>query len=184
MKQNKFFYMIVMLLCSVSMMAQEKVLTGTVTELLDNGSTEPIIGANVVLVNNQNRYVKGAVTDIDGNYMLQVPADAKNLKVRATYIGMKAKTVNYTGQTQIDFKLETETVLQEVVNTTPHTAMQIVLHQNLIIFFIVYYFLSLLAYSSLANRRMQSMFKLGVQVLRSASLRALVRVSIGCESLI
>ena len=72
--KNKITILIAMLLCSMSMMAQEKVLTGTVTELLDNGSTEPIIGANVVLVNNQNRYVKGAVTDIDGNYMLQLPA--------------------------------------------------------------------------------------------------------------
>ena len=117
MKQNKFFYMIVMLLCSVSMMAQEKVITGTVTEVLDNGTKDPIIGANVVLVNNQNRYIKGAVTDIDGNYYLQVPADAKNLKVRATYIGMKPKTVNYNGQTEINFELENEAVLQEVVVT-------------------------------------------------------------------
>ena len=116
--KNKYFSIIILsLLCSMSMMAQEKVLTGTVTELLDGGGEEPIIGANVVLVNSQNRYVKGAVTDIDGNYILQVPADAKNLKVRATYIGMKAKTVNYTGQTQIDFKLENEAMLQEVTVT-------------------------------------------------------------------
>ncbi len=117
MKQNKFLYIIVMLLCSVSMTAQEKVITGTVTEVLENGTKDPIIGANVVLVNNQNRYIKGAVTDIDGNYYLQVPADAKNLKVRATYIGMKPKTVNYTGQTEIHFELENEAVLQEVVVT-------------------------------------------------------------------
>jgi TonB-linked SusC/RagA family outer membrane protein len=108
---------IIMLLCSVSMMAQEKVITGQVTEKLENGTEDPIIGANVVLVNSQNRYIKGAVTDIDGNYVLQVPADAKNIKVRATYIGMKPKTVNYTGQTQIDFSLESEAVLQEVVVT-------------------------------------------------------------------
>ena len=117
MKQNRIFVFLVMLLCSVSMMAQEKVITGKVTEALDNGMEDPIIGANVVLVNSQNRYVKGVVTDIDGNYYLQVPADSKNLKVRATYIGMKAKTVNYTGQTQIDFKLENETTLQEVTVT-------------------------------------------------------------------
>ena len=117
MNQNRIFVFLLSLLCSVSMMAQEKVITGKVTEALDNGMEDPIIGANVVLVNSQNRYVKGAVTDIDGNYYLQVPADSKNLKVRATYIGMKAKTVNYTGQTQIDFKLENETTLQEVTVT-------------------------------------------------------------------
>ena len=113
----QLFMFIIMLLCSVSMMAQEKVITGQVTEKLENGTEDPIIGANVVLVNSQNRYIKGAVTDIDGNYVLQVPADAKNIKVRATYIGMKPKTVNYTGQTQIDFSLESEAVLQEVVVT-------------------------------------------------------------------
>lgn len=106
-----------MLTCSLGMEAQEKVITGKVTEKLDNGTEDPIIGANVVLVNNQNRYIKGAVTDIDGNYVLQVPADAKNIKVRATYIGMKAKTVNYNGQTEIDFSLESEAMLQEVTVT-------------------------------------------------------------------
>ncbi len=106
-----------MLLCSIGMMAQERVLTGKVTEKLDNGTLDPIIGANVVLVNNQNRYIKGAVTDIDGNYMLQVPADAKNLKVRATYIGMKTVTINYNGQTEIDFAMESESVLEEVTVT-------------------------------------------------------------------
>ncbi len=116
-KIKQLFMFIIMLLCSVSMMAQEKVITGQVTEKLENGTEDPIIGANVVLVNSQNRYIKGAVTDIDGNYVLQVPADAKNIKVRATYIGMKPKTVNYTGQTQIDFSLESEAVLQEVVVT-------------------------------------------------------------------
>ena len=117
MKQKKIFIFLITLLCSMGMMAQEKVITGKVTETLDNGMEEPIIGANVVLVNNQNRYIKGVVTDIDGNYYLQVPADSKNLKVRATYIGMKAQTVNYNGQTQIDFKLVNETTLQEVTVT-------------------------------------------------------------------
>ena len=119
--KNKIAIFIATLLCSVSMMAQEKVLTGTVTELLDNGVADPIIGANVVLVNNQNRYIKGAVTDIDGNYMLQVPSDAKNLKVRATYIGMKTVTVNYNGQTELNFSLESEAMLEEVTVTEEET---------------------------------------------------------------
>ena len=117
MKQNKSFIILLMLLCSMAAMAQEKVLTGKVTEKLDNGTEDPIIGANVVLVNNQNRYIQGAVTDIDGNYMLQVPSDAKNLKVRATYIGMKTVTVNYNGQTELNFTLESEAMLEEVTVT-------------------------------------------------------------------
>ena len=93
--------------------AQTKVITGKVTEVL-GGSKEPIMGANVVLVNNQGRYVKGAVTDFDGNYNLQVPADSKNLKIRVSYIGMKTITVNYTGQTHQNFSMEGATTIQEV----------------------------------------------------------------------
>ncbi len=115
--KKQIYIIFIMLLSAAGMMAQEHVLTGKVTEKLDNGTQDPIIGANVVLVNNQNRYIKGAVTDIDGNYMIQVPSDAKNLKVRATYIGMKAVTVNYTGQTEINFEMESEAVLQEVTVT-------------------------------------------------------------------
>ena len=78
------------------------------------GSKEPIMGANVVLVNSQNRYIKGSVTDMDGNYNLSVPADSKNLRVKVSYIGMKAQTVKYTGQTHLDFTLENQATLQEI----------------------------------------------------------------------
>jgi TonB-linked SusC/RagA family outer membrane protein len=87
--------------------------TGTVTEMF-GGSREPVMGANVVLVNQQNRYVKGAVTDINGQYRLQVPKDAKNLRIQASYIGMKTQSVKYTGQTTQNFNLENQTTLKEV----------------------------------------------------------------------
>ncbi len=105
-----------MLLCSVSIMAQNRVITGRVTEKFGEG-VEPIMGANVVLVNNQNRYVKGAVTDLDGNFNLQVPENSKNLRLRVSYIGMKTQTVKYTGQTHMNFTLESATALQEVTVT-------------------------------------------------------------------
>jgi len=114
--KQKIYTIIVMLLCSVSMMAQNKVITGKVTETF-GGAKEPIMGANVVLVNSQGRYVKGAVTDFDGNYSLQVPADTKNLKVRVSYIGMKTVTVNYTGQATQNFSLESATTVKEVTVT-------------------------------------------------------------------
>lgn len=88
-------------------------LTGTVSEMF-GGSREPVMGANVVLVNQQNRYVKGAVTDMNGNYNLQVPADAKNLRVQVSYIGMKTQSVKYTGQTHLNFTLESQATIREV----------------------------------------------------------------------
>ncbi len=105
-----------MLLCSVSMMAQNHVISGKVTEKFGD-SVEPIMGANVVLVNSQNRYVKGTTTDMDGNYNLQVPDNAKNLKIRVSYIGMKPQTVAYTGQTHLNFNMESSTTIKEVTIT-------------------------------------------------------------------
>lgn len=96
--------------------AAQQVITGNVTDAKFN---EPIIGANVVLVNTQNRYVKGVTTDMDGNYSLQVPADAKNLSLQVSFIGMKTIKVKYTGQTKADFQLkdDTKTELGEVTVT-------------------------------------------------------------------
>jgi len=96
--------------------ATAQTITGTVTELF-GGAKEPIMGANVVLVNSQNRYVKGTVTDMNGNYNLQVPKDAKNLKVQVSYIGMKTQSVKYTGQKVLDFTMQAQTTLKEVTVT-------------------------------------------------------------------
>lgn len=110
-----------MMLCltAIHASAQQKVITGTVTEMLGKSKT-PIIGANVVLVNTQNRYIKGAVTDMDGNYTLQVPANAGKLKIRVSYIGMQTQTVNYTGQSVQNFLLSSSDskTLKEVTITS------------------------------------------------------------------
>lgn len=105
-----------MLVACVLTAAAQKVITGTVT---DASLKDPIIGANVVLVNNQNRYIKGATTDMDGNYSLQVPENVKNVSLQVSYIGMKTIKVKYTGQTKVDFELQddTKTSLNEVTVT-------------------------------------------------------------------
>ena len=107
---------ILLVVCTATAVAQNNVITGTVMEKFGD-ALEPIMGANVVLVNGQNRHVKGTVTDINGKYNLAVPADGKKLRIKVSYIGMKTQTVNYTGQTKIDFKLESNTSIQEVTVT-------------------------------------------------------------------
>ncbi|MDE6377438.1 MAG: carboxypeptidase-like regulatory domain-containing protein, partial [Duncaniella sp.] len=47
-------------------LSAQQVISGCVMGVVGD-ETEPVIGANVVLVNSQNRYIKGAVTDFDGN---------------------------------------------------------------------------------------------------------------------
>ena len=81
-----------LLLGTEDIFAQAQVITGKVTELVGTAS-EPIIGANVNVVNSQNRSVAGAVTDIDGNYYLQIPEKEDKLTLVFSYISMKTKRV-------------------------------------------------------------------------------------------
>lgn len=115
MKRNQLIlFALLALIGAAGAMAQNKILTGTVVENYD-GSKEPIFGANVVFVDNNNRYLTGATTDLDGNYNIAVPADAKNLRVRFSYIGMKTQTFNYTGQKVQNVTLSSESsALDEV----------------------------------------------------------------------
>lgn len=117
-KYRKIFLLILIALVSAGFdaSAQKKVISGCVYEETEFGP-EPIIGANVVLVNRQGRYIKGAVTDVDGNYTLEVPADAGKLKVKASFVGLETKEVEYAGQTTLDFTLKSSTTLTEVVVT-------------------------------------------------------------------
>lgn len=86
--------------------AQQKSVTGKVTD----ENNDPVPGANVVVKGT----TVGTVTDMDGNYKLQVPATAKVLNI--TFIGFEAQDVNIVGKTKIDIKLKLSTIgLEEVV---------------------------------------------------------------------
>lgn len=113
---KKHLYILLIAFLAVLPAAAQKVITGTVTEMIGNDE-EPCIGVNVTFVNAQNRIVAGTVTDFSGMYTLQVPADTKNLSVQFSYIGMKTQKFKYEGQTTLNVKLEADnaqTQLQEV----------------------------------------------------------------------
>lgn len=97
------------------LLAQKKVLTGVVVEQIGK-SKEPILGANVVVVNSQNRYIKGTVTNMNGEYAIEVPQNQKNLKIRFSYIGMQTQNIDYKGQTHLNITLSSQgrTTLKEV----------------------------------------------------------------------
>lgn len=82
--------------------AQSKV-SGTVKDA--NG--EPLIGVSVMEVGTNN----GAVTDINGNYTLNVKPGAK---LKLSYIGFTSKTIKASGNSQIVLD-EDNTALNEVV---------------------------------------------------------------------
>lgn len=86
----------------------QKTLTGTVLDGEANG--EPIIGATVQVTGTSS----GGVTDLDGNFSVQLPA-GKN-KVTVSYVGYKSQTIDVSGKTHIEVTLRSDASnLDEVV---------------------------------------------------------------------
>jgi TonB-linked SusC/RagA family outer membrane protein len=107
--------------------AQDRTITGKVTSE-DDGSALP--GVNVVLKGTTN----GAVTDVDGNYSLNVPATGGTLVF--TFIGLETMEVDIGGRTTVDVQMSSDvTQLSEVVvtalgiernrNELPYAAQQV-----------------------------------------------------------
>ena len=101
---KRLFYILAVALLPV--MAQAKVVTGQVTD--QNG--EPIIGANVVVKGT----TAGTITDLDGNYSLDVP---ENATLVFSYLGMATQEIPVTGNTVSVVLKEDNQVLEEVVVT-------------------------------------------------------------------
>ena len=82
----------------------------TIKGLVTDANGEPLIGCNVVVVGDN----AGVITDINGQFTLHVPAEAKQIKI--SYIGYVEQTVNIQGRA--DFKItlkEDNNALEEVV---------------------------------------------------------------------
>ena len=83
----------------------------TVKGVVTDNTGEPIIGASVMEVGVAGN---GGVTDLDGNFTVNLKGKSKKLKI--SYIGMKAKEVSVAGKETIDVKLEDDnTTLNDVV---------------------------------------------------------------------
>ncbi|MFV0506663.1 MAG: SusC/RagA family TonB-linked outer membrane protein [Bacteroidales bacterium] len=106
-KTKNVIVICLLLLSSLGVCAQKtSVLTGRVYEKVD-GERVTIPGAYVTVADENNRYLTASITDVDGNYILRVPADKSGLKIIASFIGLTSQTVGYTRQTRLDFELET-----------------------------------------------------------------------------
>lgn len=82
----------------------------TVKGLVTDVNGDPLIGCNVVVVGSN----AGVITDIDGRFTLDVPADAKQIKV--SYIGYVDQIVNLHDRTDVKIIMkEDNNALEEVV---------------------------------------------------------------------
>ena len=84
---RRIYIFLFMLMSSVMILAQERVITGVVLDGEFKG--EPLIGANVTV--GQGQSTRGVVTDLDGKFSLNVPANTQ--KVVVSYMGYKSYTL-------------------------------------------------------------------------------------------
>ena len=90
-------------LAGALMLAVTSISAQTVKGVVTDNTGEPIIGASVMEVGVAGN---GGVTDIDGNFTVNLKGKGNKLKI--SYIGMKPKEVNVAGKTNITVKLEDE----------------------------------------------------------------------------
>jgi iron complex outermembrane receptor protein len=100
------FLAVVMLLASNAVSAQNRMVRGTVT---DAETGEALIGATVTVVGT----TRGAVTDIDGNYGVEIPTGSTQLRI--AYTGYAEQMVDLTASNVVNVALKPGTVLDEVV---------------------------------------------------------------------
>jgi TonB-linked SusC/RagA family outer membrane protein len=105
--KRKFLFVVFILCISTSMFAQ-KIITGTVKD----ATSEPLVGVSVSVKGSKS----GTVTDMDGNFSLQLETGDKAL--RFSYLGMKDKTIDVGNKTHYNVVMEeNSTLLDEVVVT-------------------------------------------------------------------
>lgn len=105
MKKHLFLFGVLMSFCSFGVFAQVSI-RGTVT----SSDGEPVIGANVIELGTTN----GTVTDLDGNYILKVGANAV---IEFTYTGYVTQKITVGAQTTINVTLTEGVALSEIVVT-------------------------------------------------------------------
>lgn len=104
--RHKIYMICALLVITLTTVAQEtKKITGKITDETGEG----LIGATIKPANGQG----GSVTDFEGNYSINVPADTKQLTV--TYIGYQTRTVNIKGNKVDVVMKEDKNVLDELI---------------------------------------------------------------------
>ncbi len=105
-RQRGLVVVAMLLIGCLQILAQTRTIKGEVTDA-QNG--EPLIGATVMAEGGKG----GAVTDIDGNFVLQVPSAAKKIKV--SYVGYLDKTIAISDNVKVKMESDSQTLSDVVV---------------------------------------------------------------------
>lgn len=100
-KLNYIVFLISILVSPVILIAQDNVLRGKITDKQGN----PLQGVSVSELDADNRIIKGAQTDVAGNYVIKNPNFEKN-RISISYIGFKTITQKINNRKTINFSLE------------------------------------------------------------------------------
>lgn len=93
-----------MLACSFSLAAQDRMVSGTVVDAAD----EPLVGVSVIIKGTQ----VGCMTDIDGKFTLKIPA--KSTVLNFTYIGYDTQDITVApGQSTVNVVMKENSVMLE-----------------------------------------------------------------------
>lgn len=103
MKKLSLILMSVLFTCSFAL--AQKSISGTVSD--SNG--DPLIGASVIALGTS----VGTITDVDGNFSLEVPAGINMVTV--SYTGFETQTIDITTLTNLAVALSEGSLLEEVV---------------------------------------------------------------------
>ena len=103
---KKVSFLVLLSCMFVMMQAQDRLLTGTVTD----PEGEPLTGATIMLISSK----QGVVSDLDGKFSIKV--GDKNAVLKITYMGFISKEVSVKNQTHLRVVLQPDTkLLDEVV---------------------------------------------------------------------
>ena len=105
MKKLSLILVALFFMCAIAV--AQKTVTGNVTD--QNG--DPLIGASVIAEGT----TVGTITDIDGNFSLQVPEGVSDVVV--SYTGFDSRTVDVSDSSTIVVALAEGTLIDEVVVT-------------------------------------------------------------------
>jgi len=105
---KKIIFLSASLICLFSgfVFGQTAVIQGTIT---DAQTKETLVAVNIVEIDRNGRFINGAITDINGNYVLRV-SDTRN-QIQISYIGYKSQLFYVEGRSRIDIVLEFESTM-------------------------------------------------------------------------
>ncbi|BDD11517.1 SusC/RagA family TonB-linked outer membrane protein (plasmid) [Fulvitalea axinellae] len=79
----------------------------------DKQTGEALPGATIVEVDQEERYLHGVVTDINGFYMIKLAEE--NARIKVTFVGYKDQMITVNGRSAVDVQMEDDSQQLETV---------------------------------------------------------------------